>query len=94
MPDLVAASPTASIRIAGVETKCILDTEAEASLMPQVYYEEHLLHKIGNLEGAQEGIRVSGVSGSDIPILSFLKAQVEACGNSADVGFWWYERVS
>ena len=87
MPDFVAASPTAIVRIAGVETKCILDTGAEASLMPQAYYEEHLLHKIGNLEGAKEGIRVSGVSGSDIPILGFLKTRVEACGNSADVGF-------
>ena len=87
IPGLVAESPTATIMIAGEEANCILDTGAEASLMPQRYYETHLLNKIGPLEEAKEGIRVSGVSGKNIPILGFLRARVEARNHSADVGF-------
>ena len=85
--DMVAESPTAVVKIAGESVSCILDTGAEASLMPQQYYEAHLMGRLGSLEETVEGIRVSGVSGVDIPIAGFFKATVEACGHSADVGF-------
>ena len=85
--DLVARSPTATVEIAGEEARCILDTGAEASLMPQKYYETHLRSKVGPLTEIRGGIQVSGVSGKDVPILGCVRVQVRACRHSADVGF-------
>lgn len=60
---LVAPSPTATITIGGVTTGCILDTGAEASLIPSRYYKEELKSAIDPLNCHGSGIAVVGMTG-------------------------------
>ena len=84
---LVAQSPTATITIGGVATDCILDTGAEASLIPARYYKEELESAIGHLDGNGSGVKVVGVTDSVVPILGYIRAPVGVGDKTTDVGF-------
>ena len=86
-PNLTAESPTARVKIAGVDTGCILDTGAEASLIPQSYFEEYLQPVLGPVGGDGGAIKVTGVSGTVIPVMGFLQAPVTVQGKTVDIGF-------
>ncbi|XP_041461804.1 uncharacterized protein K02A2.6-like [Lytechinus variegatus] len=84
--ETVRESPKAIVKIAGVETGCILDTGAESSLVPLSYYERYLEGIIGDLEGTDSGLRVTGISGA-VPIVGYFRAPVTANGKTDKVGF-------
>ena len=85
-PQLVSQSPRAEVQIAGVSTMCVLDTGAEASLIPSSFYNEHLKGHVP-LDGDGAGVRVVGVTGSILPIIGYIRAPVIVDRKSTQVGF-------
>eukprot|EP00057_Strongylocentrotus_purpuratus_P010055 XP_011664529.1 PREDICTED: transposon Ty3-I Gag-Pol polyprotein [Strongylocentrotus purpuratus] len=87
VPSLVSTSPKSVVGIAGVPTGCILDTGAEASLIPVSYYEEQLKEVLGPLDGSGAGIRVVGINESRVPVIGYIHTFITLNGQSIDVGF-------
>ncbi|XP_033116458.1 uncharacterized protein LOC117116505 isoform X2 [Anneissia japonica] len=78
--NIVSNSPTAEVLIAGITTGCILDTGAEASLIPLSYYQKYLQPSSGELDSAKDIVRVTGVSGTTIPVVGFLQSTIAIRG--------------
>ncbi|XP_063961577.1 uncharacterized protein LOC129283183 [Lytechinus pictus] len=84
---LVSSCPKSVVGIAGVPTGCILDTGAEASLIPVSYYEGKLREVIGPLDGSGDGIRVVGIHDSVVPVVGYIHTTMTLNGESFEVGF-------
>nr|XP_054753638.1 uncharacterized protein LOC129259368 [Lytechinus pictus] len=84
---LVSSCPKSVVGIAGIPTGCILDTGAEASLIPVSYYEGKLREVIGPLDGSGDGIRVVGIHDSVVPVVGYIHTTMTLNGESFEVGF-------
>ncbi|XP_063962087.1 uncharacterized protein LOC135155782 [Lytechinus pictus] len=77
----VAKSPCCNILIGGVEIGCVVDTGAEASIIPLSLYESKLKCRIGELQKS-EGIflHVIGVGGVELPIVGYVGLPIKVKG--------------
>lgn len=64
-----------------------MDTGAEASLIPVMYYERKLKQKIGPLDGNGNRVKVVGVTGNVVPIMGYIRAPITVADRTAEVGF-------
>ena len=78
---LVAKSPQCTILIGGMEVGCIVDTGAEASIIPASLYHRELKAKLGELQ-ATTGLflNVVGVGGIEIPIEGYVEVPIVVKG--------------
>lgn len=85
--NVVSPSPTELISIAGVELSCIIDTGAEASLIPSQIYHSKLEPVLGPLGSMEFAIKIKGVGNAPVPIEGYLETEVSMQGWTATVGF-------
>ncbi|XP_071948803.1 uncharacterized protein [Antedon mediterranea] len=74
---LVARSPCTILRIGSTELGCILDTGAEASIIPSSVYNKQLKSIVGEL-GSVNGLfmNVIGVCGVEVPIEGYVEIPI------------------
>ena len=83
---LISPSPRVVAEIGDVKVGCILDTGAEASLIPvQVYHSR--LESLGPIGKLESSVRIVGVEGRGIPVEGYVKATVKVNNHRAMVGF-------
>lgn len=85
--NVVSPSPTELISIAGVELSCIIDTVAEASLIPSQIYHSKLEPVFGPLGSMDFAIKIKGVGNAPVPIEGYLETEVSMQGRTVTVGF-------
>lgn len=85
--DLLSPSPSGVLQIAGVEVGCILDTGAEASLIPVEVFEKELKSVLGPLRRLTRRIHIVGYSGAEVQVEGYVRAPLTYLGTTADVGF-------
>ena len=81
---LVGASPTAEIEINGVPVGCVLDTGAEASLLPSSFYHQHLR---GGLTTVGTFMKVVGANDLEVPVKGFLGVPIKVFGDTFMANF-------
>ena len=91
---LVSASPTVMATIAGIQIGCVLDTGAEASVIPADVFKELLQPALGNLSSVSASVKIVGVSGTQIPVEGYIRTRVLIDGREAMVGFLVVPRES
>ena len=79
---LVGVSPTAEIEIGGVAVGCVLDTGAEASLLPAWFYHQHLTGMVTGLDNVGTFVKVVGANDLEVPIEGFLEVPIKETGAS------------
>ena len=79
---LISHSPTAVIKIAGVEVPCILDTGAETSLIPYSFYQKYLANRVAPLGDASAFINLVGANDLSIPIVGYFETNVTVYGQT------------
>ena len=78
---LLAKSPTCSISIGGMDVGCVVDTGAEASIIPASFYHEELKSKLGELQDTNGlFLNVIGVGGIEIPIQGYVEVPIVVKG--------------
>ncbi|KAJ8042740.1 hypothetical protein HOLleu_09583 [Holothuria leucospilota] len=85
--DLLSPSPSGVLQIAGIEVGCILDTGAEASLIPVEGFEKELESVTGPLKRLTRRIHIVGYSGAEVQVEGYVRAPLTYLGTTADVGF-------
>ena len=78
---LVARNPSCVITIGGKDIGCIIDTGAEASIIPSSLYHTQLKDNVGELH-QPDGIFLSvvGVGGIQVPIDGYIEVPIEVRG--------------
>ncbi|PIK40424.1 putative transposon Ty3-I Gag-Pol polyprotein [Apostichopus japonicus] len=85
--DLLSPSPSGMLEIAGKEIGCILDTGAEASLIPADIFHSKLECVTGPMRRLSMKVRVVGFSGAEVPVEGYVRAPLTYHETSAEVGF-------
>ncbi|KAI5609495.1 hypothetical protein C0J50_9467, partial [Silurus asotus] len=67
------------VKIAGVRTKCLLDTGSEVSTISESHFKEHFGEQKLKLSSAC-WVKLTAANGLDIPVLGCLQADVECLG--------------
>ena len=83
----MSPSPTVRAEIAGVELGCVLDTGAEASIIPSDVFHSKLETSMGNIDCVGTSMRIIGVTGTEVPVEGYIRARVRVEGREAVVGF-------
>ena len=73
--------------IAGVELGCVLDTGAEASIIPSDVFHSAIEPSTGNADSLSTAMRIIGVTGTEVPVEGYIRARVRVEGREAMVGF-------
>ena len=84
---LVSPSPTVIAEIAGVRIGCVLDTGAEASVIPSHIFHSQLKTELGKVSPMNVSMKVIGVAGTEIPVEGYVRTSVSMDGREAVVGF-------
>ena len=91
---LISPSPTVVAEIAGVELGCVLDTGAEASIIPSDVFHSQIETQTGNVDLLNAPMRIIGVTGTEVPVEGYVRARVRVGGREAMVGFLVVPRKS
>ncbi|KAG1926094.1 interleukin-1 receptor accessory protein-like 1-A [Pimephales promelas] len=70
---------TVDVKIAGVPTKCLLDTGSEVTTISESHFKHHFGGKEIHLSSAN-WVRLTAANGLDIPVLGCLQADIECMG--------------
>ena len=70
-----------------MELGCVLDTGAEASLIPSDVFHSQLKTQTGNVDQLGASMNIIGVTGTEIPVEGYVRARVKVEGREAVVGF-------
>lgn len=70
---------TVEVTIAGVKTKCLLDTGSEVSTISESHFRQHFAEQKLKLSSAC-WVKLTAANGLDIPVLGCLQADVECLG--------------
>ncbi|RXN33232.1 Transposon Ty3-I Gag-Pol poly [Labeo rohita] len=70
---------TVEVKIAGVKTKCLLDTGSEVSTISESHFRQHFGEQKLKLSSAC-WVKLTAANGLDIPVLGCLQADVECLG--------------
>ncbi len=71
---------TVDVKIAGVPTRCLLDTGSEVTTIPESHFKRHF-GKQERLLLSANWVRLTAANGLDIPVLGCLQADVECMGS-------------
>lgn len=71
---------TVDVKIAGVPTKCLLDTGSEVTTISESHFKHHFGGKEIQLSSAN-WVRLTAANGLDIPVLGCLQADIECMGS-------------
>ncbi|KAJ8020637.1 hypothetical protein HOLleu_40281 [Holothuria leucospilota] len=85
--ELISPSPTGVIDLAGVKLGCVVDTGAEASIIPSDVFHTMLADAVGPIGKLTSSIKIIGVSGVEVPVEGYIEVPVNYKGFSARVGF-------
>lgn len=67
------------MKIAGIKTKCLLDTGSEVSTISESHFRQHFGEQKLKLSSACR-VKLTAANGLDIPVLGCLQADVECLG--------------
>ena len=84
---LVAPSPTAIIKVAGIEVSCVLDTGAETSLIPSSFYYQFLADKIDKPSNVGRLINLVGANDLVISVLGYIETTVTVYNQTINASF-------
>ena len=84
---LLSPSPTVIASIGGIQQGCVLDTGAEASLIPSTIFHGFLEEVLGPLQKLPTPLMVVGVAETEVPAEGYVMAPVEIDGQVAEIGF-------
>lgn len=76
---LISPCPHVTIKLAGVEVKCLLDTGSMVSTIVESFFKENFQDKLQSCHWLQ----LRAANGLEIPYLGYLEADVEVCGRTA-----------
>lgn len=85
--DLVSPSPTVMIKIAGVEIGCVIDTGAEASVIPSETFREYLEPVVGSLGSLDTSFNIVGFEGTEVPVEGYIRVPINIQGHDVVAGF-------
>ena len=91
---LVSESPTAMAEVAGVKIGCVLDTGAEASIIPSDVFHSQLEAAVGEVSPFDLPVKIVGVGPTKVPVEGFVRTRVLVKGQEATVGFLIVQRES
>jgi transposase InsO family protein len=74
----VGECPVATVKMDGVEIKCLLDTGAQVSLITESFFRENFANK--GLVDVESYIRIHAANGQDIPFVGFIQVDLEVFG--------------
>lgn len=92
--ELVSESPTAIAEVAGVKIGCVLDTGAEASIIPSDVFHSQLQEAAGDVSPLKKLVKIVGVGPTKVPVEGFIRTRVLLNGKEASVGFLIVNRES
>ena len=85
--ELVSPSPSVMMEIAGVSVGCIIDTGAEASVIPAEVFSDLLEPSVGPLGKLGHSLSITGVAGTDVPVAGYIRAPISVLGREVVAGF-------
>ena len=80
--------------IAGVQIGSVLDTGAEASIIPADVFKKQLEPALGRFSPLNASVKIVGVSGTQIPVEGYVRTKISVDGREATVGFLVVRRES
>lgn len=83
----VGVCPESSVKLNGVDVRCLLDTGAQVSTVTESFYRRHEL-RLGTLIDITEILSLSAANGGQIPYIGYIECDLQALGHTfKDMGF-------
>ena len=80
--------------VAGVQIGCVLDTGAEASIIPSDVFHSQLEAAVGEVSPFDSPVKIGGVGPTKVPVEGFVRIRILVKGQEATVGFLIVQRES
>ena len=63
LPAMIGGTPTATAKLAGVQVKCLVDTDSIVTLILEMFYKQQLESVCGGVKGGRKMLILRGANG-------------------------------